>query len=113
MLISPSFFHPSSKANEWTKSINELGYAVIGKMDVEHFHDIKKLLKALNTLIEQGNTILVIEHNMDMIKCADWVIDIGPAGGDKGGNLVFEGTPEDLAQCKDSITGPFLLEKLA
>lgn len=73
-----------------------------------HFHDIKKLLKALNTLIEQGNTILVIEHNMDMIKCADWVIDIGPEGGDKGGNVVFEGKPEDLLNTKQSYTGQFL-----
>ena len=73
-----------------------------------HFHDIKKLLKALNTLIEQGNTILVIEHNMDMIKCADWVIDIGPEGGDKGGNIVFEGKPEDLVSAKGSYTGKFL-----
>ncbi|MGF1925000.1 MAG: hypothetical protein ACQUHE_12545, partial [Bacteroidia bacterium] len=73
-----------------------------------HFHDIKKLLKALNTLIEQGNTILVIEHNMDMIKCADWIIDIGPEGGDKGGNVVFEGSPEDLHTAKDSYTGQFL-----
>jgi len=73
-----------------------------------HFHDIKKLLKALNTLIEQGNTILVIEHNMDMIKCADWVIDIGPEGGDKGGNVVFEGSPEDLRSAKGSYTGQFL-----
>ncbi|WP_316782500.1 excinuclease ABC subunit UvrA [Pedobacter frigiditerrae] len=73
-----------------------------------HFHDIKKLLKALNTLIEQGNTILVIEHNMDMIKCADWVIDIGPEGGDKGGHVVFEGKPEDLLKAKDSYTGQFL-----
>nr|WP_121270970.1 excinuclease ABC subunit UvrA [Pedobacter schmidteae] len=73
-----------------------------------HFHDIKKLLIALNTLIEQGNSILVIEHNMDMIKSADWVIDIGPEGGDKGGNLVFEGTPEDLIVAKDSYTGQYL-----
>jgi excinuclease ABC subunit A len=73
-----------------------------------HFHDIKKLLKALNTLIEQGNTILVIEHNMDMIKCADWVIDIGPEGGDKGGNVVFEGIPEDMTKAKASYTGQFL-----
>ena len=77
-----------------------------------HFHDIKKLLKALNTLIEQGNTILVIEHNMDMIKCADWVIDIGPEGGDKGGNVVFEGSPEDLLNAKDSYTGQFLKDHL-
>jgi excinuclease ABC subunit A len=77
-----------------------------------HFHDIKKLLIALNTLIEQGNTILVIEHNMDMIKSADWVIDIGPEGGDKGGNLVFEGAPEDLAKQKGSYTGKYLAEHL-
>jgi excinuclease ABC subunit A len=77
-----------------------------------HFHDIKKLLIALNTLIEQGNTILVIEHNMDMIKSADWVIDIGPGGGDLGGKLVFEGTPEDLAKQKGSYTGQYLAEHL-
>lgn len=73
-----------------------------------HFHDIKKLLIALNTLIEQGNTILVIEHNMDMIKSADWVIDIGPEGGDKGGNVVFEGTPEDLVHASTSYTAKYL-----
>ncbi|WP_113636721.1 excinuclease ABC subunit UvrA [Nubsella zeaxanthinifaciens] len=73
-----------------------------------HFHDIKKLLKALNTLIEQGSTVIVIEHNMDMIKCADWVIDIGPEGGDKGGELVFEGKPEDLLAVEASYTGKFL-----
>ena len=73
-----------------------------------HFHDIKKLLKALNTLIEQGSTVIVIEHNMDMIKCADWVIDIGPEGGDKGGELVFEGKPEDLLHIENSYTGQFL-----
>lgn len=73
-----------------------------------HFHDIKKLLIALNTLIEQGNTILVIEHNMDMIKSADWIIDIGPEGGDKGGNVVFEGTPEDLVSSNSSYTAKYL-----
>lgn len=77
-----------------------------------HFHDIKKLLKALNTLIEQGNTILVIEHNMDMIKCADWVIDIGPEGGDGGGEVVFEGVPEDLVKEKTSYTGKYLASHL-
>jgi excinuclease ABC subunit A len=77
-----------------------------------HFHDIKKLLIALNTLIEQGNTILVIEHNMDMIKSADWVIDIGPEGGDKGGDLVFEGTPEDMLAAKSSYTAKFLKEHI-
>src|SRR5690606_38141802 len=64
-----------------------------------HFHDIHKLLKAFDALIALGNSILVIEHNMEMIKTADWVIDIGPEGGNKGGEIVFEGTPEDLAEC--------------
>jgi len=73
-----------------------------------HFHDIKKLLIALNTLIEQGNTVLVIEHNMDMIKSADWIIDIGPEGGDKGGQVVFAGTPEALLEAEGSYTGQFL-----
>lgn len=77
-----------------------------------HFHDISKLLKAFNALIAQGNTVLVIEHNLDMIKSADWVIDIGPEGGDKGGNVVFAGTPEDLVKCKDSYTGDFLVRHL-
>ncbi|RKO70412.1 excinuclease ABC subunit UvrA [Sphingobacterium puteale] len=73
-----------------------------------HFQDIKKLLKSFDALIALGNSILVIEHNMDMIKSADWVIDIGPEGGNKGGKLVFAGLPEDLAHCKDSYTGQFL-----
>ncbi len=77
-----------------------------------HFHDIKKLLIALNTLVEQGNSILVIEHNMDMIKSADWVIDIGPEGGDKGGNVVFEGTPENLLPVKGSYTGKYLKDHM-
>ena len=76
-----------------------------------HFHDIKKLLKSFNALIEQGNTILVIEHNMDVIKCADWVIDIGLGGGNKGGSLVFEGIPEDLIKHKESYTGQYLKER--
>ncbi len=77
-----------------------------------HFHDIKKLLYALNRLVDEGNTLLVIEHNPDVIKCADWVIDLGPEGGDAGGNLVFEGTPENLVKSENSITGKFLKEKL-
>ncbi|HNP48126.1 MAG TPA: excinuclease ABC subunit UvrA [Bacteroidia bacterium] len=77
-----------------------------------HFHDIKKLLKAFDMLIEQGNTVLIIEHNVDVIKCADWVIDLGPEGGDAGGNLVFEGTPDELASCKESYTGQFIRSKL-
>ncbi len=73
-----------------------------------HFQDIKKLLKSFDALIALGNSILVIEHNMDMIKSADWVIDIGPEGGNKGGKLVFAGLPEKLILCKDSYTGQFL-----
>lgn len=73
-----------------------------------HFHDIKKLLASFNALIEQGHTILVIEHNTDVIKSADWVIDLGPEAGDGGGNLVFAGKPADLKKCKESYTGRFL-----
>jgi len=76
-----------------------------------HFADIKKLLKSFDALLDHGNTIIVIEHNMDVIKCADWVIDIGPEGGDKGGNVVFEGLPEDLIKQKNSYTGKFLKER--
>jgi excinuclease ABC, A subunit len=77
-----------------------------------HFHDIQRLLTAFYALIERGHTILVIEHNLDVIKCADYVIDLGPDGGDKGGELVFQGTPEALIGCKHSITAKFLKEKL-
>ena len=73
-----------------------------------HFHDIKKLLTSFNALIEQGHTILVIEHNTDVIKSADWVIDLGPEAGDAGGSLVFAGKPADLKKCKESYTGRFL-----
>ncbi len=77
-----------------------------------HFHDIRKLLIALNALVEKGHTVLVVEHNMEVIKSADWVIDLGPGGGKEGGNLVFQGRPEDLAKVKESFTGQFLKEKL-
>ncbi len=77
-----------------------------------HFHDIKTLLKAFNALIEKGHTVVIIEHNMDVIKCADYVIDLGPEGGNAGGNLVCAGTPEEIVQCPDSYTGKFLKEKL-
>ena len=77
-----------------------------------HFHDIKKLLEAFNALIDRGHTILIIEHNMEIIKCADHVIDLGPDGGDKGGSLVIAGTPEEVASCSESLTGTYLKEKL-
>jgi excinuclease ABC subunit A len=74
-----------------------------------HFHDIKKLLASFNALIDQGHSILVIEHNTDVIKSADWVIDLGPEAGDAGGNLVFAGKPADLIKCKESFTGKFIV----
>ncbi|UOR04311.1 excinuclease ABC subunit UvrA [Hymenobacter aerilatus] len=78
-----------------------------------HFHDISKLMTALNALVEQGNSVLIIEHNMDIIKCADWIIDLGPEGGINGGHLLFEGTPEEMLKLKDTnSTARFLAEKL-
>uniref|UniRef100_A0AB33JCJ5 UvrABC system protein A n=1 Tax=Prevotella sp. GTC17260 TaxID=3236796 RepID=A0AB33JCJ5_9BACT len=77
-----------------------------------HFHDINKLLKSFNSLIERGHSIVVIEHNMDVIKCADHIIDLGPDGGDHGGQLVCAGTPEEIVKCQDSWTGKFLSPKL-
>jgi excinuclease ABC subunit A len=77
-----------------------------------HFHDIKTLMKAFDALIAKGHTVIIIEHNLEVIKCADHIIDIGPEGGNKGGNLVFEGTPEEILKCKDSYTGKFLKDKM-
>lgn len=78
-----------------------------------HFHDIRKLLEAFDALILRGHSIVIIEHNVDVIKCADYVIDLGPEGGNKGGNLIATGTPEEVAQCAASYTGQFLQEKLS
>lgn len=78
-----------------------------------HFHDINKLLDAFNALIEKGHSIIVIEHNMEIIKSADWVIDLGPGGGDAGGEIVYQGKPEGLITVNSSLTAPFLQEKLA
>ena len=77
-----------------------------------HFHDIRRLLDAFNALVEKGHTVIVVEHNMEVIKNADWLIDLGPEGGADGGHLVFEGTPEDLIHVKESYTGKYLKEKL-
>jgi excinuclease ABC subunit A len=77
-----------------------------------HFYDIQKLLVAIYSLIDLGHSVVVIEHNGEIIKCADWVIDLGPEGGNAGGHIVFEGTPENLVKCKDSYTGKYLKEKL-
>ncbi|MCK5322034.1 MAG: ATP-binding cassette domain-containing protein, partial [Candidatus Aenigmarchaeota archaeon] len=78
-----------------------------------HFEDIKKLLKVLNRLVDKGNSVVVIEHNMDVIKCADHIIDLGPEGGDAGGSIVAEGTPEEVSEAKGSYTGKFLKKILA
>ncbi|AKD02467.1 excinuclease ABC subunit UvrA [Pontibacter korlensis] len=77
-----------------------------------HFHDISKLLTSINALIENGNTVVIIEHNMDIVKCADWIIDLGPEGGTNGGHLLFEGTPEEMAKLEDNHTARFLKDKL-
>jgi excinuclease ABC subunit A len=77
-----------------------------------HFDDTKKLLGVLNKLADRENTVLVIEHNMEVIKCADWIIDLGPDGGDQGGQILFEGTPKDIMKCKTSYTGKYLKEVL-
>jgi excinuclease ABC subunit A len=77
-----------------------------------HFHDIQKLLKSFDALIEKGNTIVCIEHNLDVAKCADWIIDLGPEAGDKGGYLVYQGEPKGLLGCKESVTAPYLKYKM-
>ena len=77
-----------------------------------HFHDIKKLLKSFDALIDKGHSVIVIEHNIELIKCADYIIDLGPEGGANGGNLLAEGTPEELIQNKDSFTARYLEEKI-
>ncbi|MGH6873555.1 MAG: excinuclease ABC subunit UvrA, partial [Aestuariivirgaceae bacterium] len=73
-----------------------------------HFHDVKKLLEVLHELVDQGNTVVVIEHNLEVIKTADWIIDLGPEGGDRGGEIVFAGTPESIVNEPRSYTGQFL-----
>jgi len=75
-----------------------------------HFHDISKLMSAINALIEQGNSVLIIEHNTEVVKCADWIVDLGPEGGDDGGDLCFAGTPEDMIKLKDNHTARYLKE---
>ena len=77
-----------------------------------HFEDIQVLMKVLNSLVDKGNSMIIIEHNMDVIKCADWIIDMGPEGGEKGGTVLCCGTPEEVAKHKDSYTGQFLKKEL-
>jgi excinuclease ABC subunit A len=78
-----------------------------------HFADIEKLLQVLHRLVDQGNTVVVIEHNLDVIKAADWLIDLGPEGGDKGGYLIAEGTPEEVSKVGKSYTGQYLRKALS
>ena len=78
-----------------------------------HFEDVKRLLNVLNQLVDKGNTVLVIEHNLDMIKSADWIVDLGPEGGDKGGEIVAAGTPREVAKMRKSYTGQFLSQMLS
>jgi excinuclease ABC subunit A len=77
-----------------------------------HYHDVRKLIEILQRLVQTGNTVVVIEHNMDLIKCSDYLIDIGPEGGDKGGNIIAKGTPEEVANNKNSYTGHYLKKVL-
>jgi excinuclease ABC subunit A len=78
-----------------------------------HFEDVRKLLEVLHALVDQGNTVIVIEHNLEVIKTADWILDLGPEGGDGGGRIVAQGTPEDIAASAESYTGQFLAPLLA
>jgi len=78
-----------------------------------HFHDVRKLLQVLDRLVSQGNTVIVIEHNLDVVKNADWIIDLGPEGGDGGGMVIAEGTPDQVAGIEGSYTGRFLAEMLS
>jgi len=77
-----------------------------------HFADIDKLLQVLQRLADKGNTVLVIEHNLEVVKCADHIIDLGPEGGDKGGEVIFAGSPEEIIKCKKSYTGQYLKQYL-
>jgi len=77
-----------------------------------HFHDVKVFLDVVQKLVNKGNTVLIIEHNMDVIKVADYIIDLGPEGGEKGGQIICNGTPEEIVKCKESFTGEYLQKEL-
>ncbi len=96
----------------WRKDARDILYLLDEPTTGLHFDDIKKLLHVFNRLVERGNTVVVIEHNMDVIKSADYIIDLGPEGGENGGEIVSEGTPEEVAECVKSYTGSFLRESL-
>jgi len=96
-----------SKGNQATNTLFVFDEPTTGL----HFHDIRKLLDAFNALVRNGNTLIVIEHNMEIIKSADWIIDLGPEGGNGGGEIIFEGVPEDLIKEEKSVTGVYLKSK--
>jgi excinuclease ABC subunit A len=97
-----------SKGNQATNTLFVFDEPTTGL----HFHDIRKLLKAFDALVRNGNTLVVIEHNQEVIKCADWVIDLGPDGGQDGGRIVFEGLPEQLVDVPESLTGQCMRDKV-
>ena len=96
-----------------TRSPRDMLYILDEPTTGLHLDDIKKLISVLNRLVDAGNTVLVIEHNLDVIKTADWIIDLGPEGGEKGGRIVAVGTPEHVAQVESSYTGKYLRPYLA
>jgi excinuclease ABC subunit A len=97
-----------SKGSQWEHTLFIFDEPTTGL----HMHDISQLLNSINALVDAGNTVVIIEHNMDVIKCADWIIDLGPDGGDKGGQIVFSGTPKDMTQLEDNYTAQYLKKKL-
>jgi excinuclease ABC subunit A len=100
-------------ATELSRSSNEKTFYILDEPTTGlHFEDIKMLLNVLQRLVNKGNTVVVIEHNLDVIKCADWVIDLGPEGGEDGGHLIYAGTPEELSKLKKSYTGTYLKSML-
>jgi excinuclease ABC subunit A len=103
-----AILHSHHPRNSLYLSVNILDEPTTGL----HFHDVAKLLEVLHELADAGNTLAVIEHNLEVIKTADWIIDLGSEGGDGGGRIVAEGTPEDVAKAKESYTGKYLKELL-
>jgi excinuclease ABC subunit A len=95
------------------KGLHDMVYILDEPTTGLHMDDVRKLLDVLNELVNSGNTVIVVEHNLDVIKAADWIIDLGPEGGDAGGRIVAEGTPEDVASVEGSYTGKYLREYLS
>ena len=101
-------------ASELSRASNDSTFYILDEPTTGlHFEDIRMLLKVLQKLVDRGNTVVVIEHNLEVIKCADWVIDLGPEGGDEGGKILFSGTPEHLSKNIKSYTGLFLNKEIS